>query len=134
PTLFRSLLERSPSMQRRTPIGRDRYVHFLTRVALVPHSPEQIIASARQELERAISFETLELQRNRRLPAQPLPASAAEQIAREAAGEEMLRTFCEEQDLLTFPAWLRHYRNLPLPGYLEPLRSLGVTDDLTSAR
>jgi hypothetical protein len=128
------LLERSGSMQRRTPIGRDRYVDFLTRVALVPLSPEQIMASARQELERAVSFETLEVQRNRALPAQPLPVSQAEQIAREAAGEQMLRTFCEEQDLLSFPDWLRHYRNLPLPGYLEPLRGLGVTDDLTSAR
>jgi hypothetical protein len=56
-----------------------------------------------------------------------------DQIAREAAGEQMLRQFCEEHDLLTFPSWLRCYRNLPLPAYLAPLRNLGVTDDLTSA-
>jgi hypothetical protein len=45
----------------------------------------------------------------------------------------MLRQFCDEHGLLTFPSWLRRYRNLPLPTYLAPLRHLGVTDDLTSA-
>jgi hypothetical protein len=116
-----------------TAIGRDAYVWFLRQVALVPLTPEQIVAGARQELERAIAFETIEQQRNRKLPQLTLPSSQAEQIAREAAGEEMLRAFCEANDLLSFPRWLRHYRNLPLPAYLAPLHGFGVTDDLTSA-
>jgi uncharacterized protein (DUF885 family) len=45
----------------------------------------------------------------------------------------MLRQFCTHHNLLSFPAWLGRYRNLPLPAYLVPLRGLGVTDDLTSA-
>ena len=32
------------------------------------------------------------------------------------------------------PAWTKHYLNLPLPPYLVPLASMGVTDDLTSPR
>jgi Bacterial protein of unknown function (DUF885) len=116
-----------------TAIGRDAYTWFLTHVALVPLSPERITFAARQELERAVAFETLERRRNRDLPELPLPTSQAEQIAREASGEQMLRDFCENHDLLTFPGWLRRYRNLPLPAYLTPLRDLGVNDDLTSA-
>jgi Bacterial protein of unknown function (DUF885) len=119
-------------METATALGRAAYVDFLKRVALVPLTPEQIMAGARQELERAVTFEALEQQRNRALPPQPVAASQAEQIEREAAGERMLRDFCEAEGLLSFPAWLRRYRNLPMPAYLAPLRGLGVTDDLTS--
>jgi uncharacterized protein (DUF885 family) len=128
------LAARCPDMPGDAPaIGRDAYADFLRRVALVPLSPEQVAAAGQQEFERAVVFEALELQRNRALPPLSLPASQAAQIARAAAAEEMLRQFCEQHDLLTFPAWLRHYRNAPLPAYLVPLRGLGVTDDLTSA-
>ena len=124
---------RLTSLHAASAVGREAYLHFLERVALVPLSPEQILAGARQELERAIAFEAIEQQRNRELPPLALPGSQADQIERQAAGEAMLRAFCEERDLLSFPDWLRRYRNLPLPAYLAPLRGLGVTDDLTSA-
>ncbi len=120
------------AMKSETAIGRDAYVDFLKRVALVPLTPEEIMAGARQELERAVTFEALEQQRNRGLPPQPVATSQAEQIEREAAGERMLRNYCESEGLLSFPSWLRRYRNLPMPAYLAPLRGLGVTDDLTS--
>jgi len=119
-------------MPTETALGRQAYANFLHRVALVPLTPEQVGAAGQQELERAVAWETLERQRNGHLPELTLPATQAEQIAREAAGEQMLRQFCEQHDLLTFPGWLRRYRNLPLPAYLTPLRALGVTDDLTS--
>ena len=38
----------------------------------------------------------------------------------------------EAKNILTVPAWMKHYRNLPLPPYVEPLSFMGVTDDLTS--
>jgi hypothetical protein len=127
------LQARLSSMPTQTAIGRQNYVSFLQKVALVPLTPEQIVAAGEQELERAIAFEAFELYRNRDLAPLSLPKNVEEQIAREAAGEQMLREFCEEHGLLTFPTWLRRYRNLPLPTYLAPLRHLGVTDDLTSA-
>jgi hypothetical protein len=126
------LLADVEAMPTETAIGRTAYVGFLRDVALVPLSPEQIVAAGRQELERAVAFETLEVQRNRHVPPLTLPATQAEQIAREAADERMLRQFCEQHDLLSFPDRLNRYRYLPLPAYLEPLRHLGVTDDLTS--
>jgi uncharacterized protein (DUF885 family) len=126
---LRGRLERMPTA---TAIGRERYVGFLRSVALLNWSPEQIVAGARQELERAIAFEALEVQRNRAASEWTLPRSQAEQIEREAAGEHMLRGFCEEHDLLSFPGWLHRYRYLPIPAYLAPLRGSGVFDDLTS--
>jgi hypothetical protein len=119
-------------MPTETAIGRAAYVRFLKTVALIPLTPEAIMAGAQQELERSVTFEALEQQRNRDLPPQPIATSQAEQIEREAAGERMLRDFCESEGLLSFPDWLRRYRNLPMPAYLAPLRGLGVTDDLTS--
>jgi uncharacterized protein (DUF885 family) len=113
-----------------TAIGRNAYSAFLRDVALIPMSPEQIAAAGQQELERAVAFEALEQLRNRKLPPLPLAATQAEQIARQAEGEAMLRQFCEEHDVLSFPSWLGRYRNLPMPSYLAPLRGLGVTDDL----
>jgi len=131
---FREWLSaRLDTMPTDTAIGRQAYQAFLRQVALIPWSPEQIVAAGQQELERSVTFEALEQQRNRGVDHLPLPTTQQEQIEREAAGEAMLRQFCEDLDLLTFPAWLKRYRNLPLPPYLEPLRSLGVTDDLTSA-
>src|SRR5579864_134397 len=115
-----------------TAIGRDAYVGFLKKVALIPLTPEAIMSTAQQELERSVTFEALEQQRNRNLPPQPIATSQAEQIEREAVGERMLRDFCETEGLLSFPDWLRRYRNLPMPAYLAALRGLGVTDDLTS--
>src|SRR5258708_19100704 len=130
---FAAWLEtRQEAMPVETALGRQAYADFLQRVALVPLSPEQVAAAGQQELERAIAFEALERQRNRHLPPLTLPATQAEQIARAAAGEDMLRQFCEAHDLLSFPSLLGHYRNVALPAYLKPLRGLGVTDDLTS--
>jgi hypothetical protein len=124
------LRARLDAMPTETAIGRAAYVGFLRDVALNPRSPEQIATAGQQELDRAVSFEVFERNRNRDLPELPLPATLAEQIEREAAGETMLRQFCEEHDLLSFPDWLGRYRNLPLPTYLGPLHSLGVTDYL----
>jgi uncharacterized protein (DUF885 family) len=124
------LQSRLDSMPTDTAIGRAAYVGFLREVALNPRTPEQIASAGQQELDRAVAFEALERNRNRGLPELDLPTTQQEQIEREAAAETMLRQFCDAHDLLSFPSWLGRYRNLPLPGYLEPLRTLAVTDDL----
>src|SRR5258708_207256 len=130
---FAAWLEtRQETMPVETALGRQAYADFLQRVALVPLSPEQVAAAGQQELARDVAFEALERQRNRHLPPRALATTQAEPIARGAAGEDMLRQFCEAHDLLSFPSWLRHYRSAALPAYLKPLRGLGVTDDLTS--
>ncbi len=62
----------------------------------------------------------------------PIFPDQAAQVAKSAKDEAAIRAFLEANELLTVPAWTRHYLNLPLPAYLAPLSFLGVTDDLTS--
>jgi hypothetical protein len=131
---YRSWLEhRLPGLPEPTAVGREAYIGFLRRVALVPYSPEQLVAKARQDWSRAVAFETYERQRNRTLPELSLFPTLAAQLAREAEDEARVRRYLEEKELLSVPAWLRHYRTAPLPPYLEPLGDWGVNDDLTSA-
>ncbi|HKX29192.1 MAG TPA: DUF885 family protein [Blastocatellia bacterium] len=124
--------ERLPSMPEDSAVGRDAYLFFLREVALMPYTPEQLLVMGQQEWERALAFEAIAQERARRIPPLPLFPDQAAQVAREAEDELKIRRFLEEQNLLTVPAWVRHYRNLPMPSYLLPLSDLGVADDLTS--
>jgi len=74
----------------------------------------------------------LEQNRNQDLPPLPVFDSAQAQVEAARRNEREIRAFLESQALLTIPAWLRHYRLLPRPPYLEALAFMGVTDDLTS--
>ncbi len=121
-----------PSLGTSTAVGRDAYEFFLKNVALMPFTPEQLLAIGRQEWARAVAFETLEARRNHGLPQLALFPNQAAQMAREQHDELEVRRFLEDRGILSVPAWVKHYRNLPLPAYLEPLSDLGVTDDLTS--
>jgi hypothetical protein len=117
-----------------SPIGRDRYVWFLANVALVPLSPEQIMTTARIEVDRSIALEVLERNRNLRsgVDRRDAPArSAPEQCAAEIAAEAQVRRFYVERGVLSQPDTLHHYLNAPLPDYLAAISWLGVTDDLT---
>jgi uncharacterized protein (DUF885 family) len=127
------LSRRLPSLARETAVGRGAYVGFLRRVALVPFSPEELVAMARQDWSRAVAFETYERQRNTGMPELALFPTLAEQIASEAADETRIRAYLEQKGILTVPGWLRHYRTAPVPPYLSPLSDWGVDDDLTSA-
>ena len=66
-----------------------------------------------------------------KLPQLALAKDQAAQIAREEQQEQEIRDFLEEKNILTVPAWVQHYRNLPYPAYLAPLGAFGVADDLT---
>lgn len=129
--LRRWLDARVGTMKAETAVGRAAYVTFLREVALVPFTPEEIVAMGRQEWERAVVFEALEQGRNRDLPAMAIFASADLQVTTAAFQEQAIRLFLEREGLLTVPPALKHYRNLLLPPYLAPLAFLGVTDDLT---
>jgi uncharacterized protein (DUF885 family) len=120
------------TMNQKTGVGRDSYMFFLRHVALMPFTPEQLILMSTQEWERSIAFETFEQVRNSDLPELSLFPHQAAQIKREEELEHEVRGFLEARNILSVPEWVRHYRNLPLPPYLEPLTFMGVADDLTS--
>ena len=120
-------------MTENTAVGRDAYVYFLKHVALMPFTPEQLLTMGAYEWERSVAFETFEQTRNLGLPDLKLFPDQAAQMEREVIEEEKARKFLEAKNILSVPGWVKHYRNLPLPAYLEPLSFMGVADDLTSA-
>ena len=129
---YRGWLEqRLPGMSSNVAVGRDNYIFFLKHVALIPYPPEQLLSMGRQEWERAVAFEAYEKERNAKLPQLPLAKDQAAQMAREQRQEQEIRDFLEAKNILTVPAWVKHYRNLPFPAYLAPLAAFGVADDLT---
>jgi hypothetical protein len=120
------------SMQTAFAIGPHAYQWFLANVALVPHSPEQLLAQGDQAWKRAVAWEALEQNRNLEVPPLPLFESAERQIQASFLKENEIRAFLESKNLVTVPDWLMHYRNRLMPAHLEPLAFMGVTDDLTS--
>jgi uncharacterized protein (DUF885 family) len=125
------LKEKLPKLPQQTALGRDAYVWFLRNVALMPVTPEELLAMGRQEWNRAVAFETFEKNRNKDVP----PLKIADNIdnwIRDAAEKELsIRKFLRERGILTVPDWVQHYTLRPTPEYL---RVLGFTehDDFTS--
>ncbi len=131
-TLYRAwLMAKLPAARKDTAIGRDNYIFFLSKVALLPYTPEQLLAMSQQEWSRAVTFEAYQHTRLAGAPPAPFFPSADAQIQAERAAEEKVRAFLVEQKILSAPAWMKHYRNLLLPAYLEPFQDMGENDDLT---
>lgn len=112
--------------------GRDAYLYFLKNIALIPYSPEELLAQGRLEWNRSVAFEAFEVQRNKDIPQPEIFGSAAEQITQEQRDEEDIRRFLEVNNIMTVPGWLQHYLNKKIPDHIAPLAYMGVVDDLTS--
>lgn len=125
------LAQRLPTLPEETAIGPEAYNFFLKNVALSPYSPNEILAMARQEWNRAVAFEAEEKNRNKDVPPLPFAKTTDEWIADAAAKESAIRKFLEAHGILTVPDWLQHYTLRPIPAYLA---GLGFTeeDDFTS--
>jgi hypothetical protein len=120
-----------PTLPPARPVGQSEFEWFLREVACIPLTVDEISALGRREYDRAVWLELLHATRNRGVSLPPLPADGAAQAQREAQDERDIREFYAERGLLTQPDWLRHYFTAPMPDYLEPLRFLGMADDLT---
>jgi uncharacterized protein (DUF885 family) len=124
------LKQNLPRLPQQTALGRDAYIWFLRNVALMPFTPEELIAMAREEWNRAVAFETYEKNRNKDVP----PLKSATDInswIRDAAGKELqIRKFLEERGILTVPDWVQHYTLQPTPEYLRVL-GFSENDDFT---
>jgi hypothetical protein len=120
-----------PGLPPAVPVGPNSYQWFLREVACVPLGIGEIEAVGRREYDRAVWLELVHRNRSRPVPEPPLARDAAAQSQAEAAAEARVREFYEQQNLLTQPAGLGRYLAQPMPAYLEPLRFLGVADELT---
>src|SRR5260370_22373522 len=54
------LQEKLPSLPKETALGRDAYIFFLKNVALLPYSPDDLLAMVRQEWRRGVAVEACE--------------------------------------------------------------------------
>jgi len=126
------LTQRLPDLRAETAIGRDAYVYFLKNVALVPFSPEQLLAAGRQEWARSVASQVYEEHRNLGLPELRLFKNEAEEISAEAKDELAIRRYLDEKDLLTVPASVHHFLYVPMPTYLAPIDGFAEADDFTS--
>ena len=130
---FRAELQKQlPSLPNETALGRDAYIFFLKNVALLPYSPEELLAMGRQEWNRAVAFESYEKERNRDVPPLKLAENTDSWIKDAAAKELSIREFLGKHGILTVPDWVQHYTLRPVPDYLLTLEGFGETDDFTS--
>ena len=113
-------------------VGKSDYTYFLKNIALVPYSPEELLQMGKQEWERSVTFETLEIQRNKHLPPSPKFESIEAEMNQARIDEQQIRDFLEEKDIMSVPNWTQHYTLEPMPGYLQALGSFGELDDFTS--
>src|SRR6202011_4217383 len=109
------LQELLPSLPNETALGLDAYVFFLRNIAMLPYSPEQLLAMGRQEWDRAVAFETFEIQRNRDVPPLKLAENIGEWVKAAAAKELSIRKFLGEHTILTLPGWLQPYTLRRMP-------------------
>ncbi len=129
---YRSWLElQLNSMPRKSAVGRENYEFFLHRVALLPYTPEELLALSRQEWNRSVAFEEFEKKRNHDLPELHIAASLKDEIESARKQELEIRKFLEEKSVLTVPENIRHYTLRPIPDYLNALADFGELDDFT---
>jgi uncharacterized protein (DUF885 family) len=124
------LKEKLPMLPQQTALGRDAYVWFLRNVALLPFTPEELLAMGREEWNRAVAFEAFEKNRNKDVPPLKVADNITDWIRNATKREFSIRRFLQERGILTVPDWVQHYTLRPTPEYL---RVLGFTeaDDFT---
>ena len=120
------------SMRTAFALGPYTYQWFLSHVALIPFTPDELLAQGRQAWSRSVALDVVEKNRNRDLPEMSIFGNADHQIRASLLKENEIRSFLESNNLMTVPDWLMHYRSRPMPAYLAPLSFMGVNDDLTS--
>ena len=125
------LKDKLPKLPQQTALGRGGYIWFLRNVALMPFTPEELLAMGRQEWNRAVAFEAFEKNRNKDVPPLKIATDINSWIKDVAAKELQIRKFLEERGILTVPDWVQHYTLRPTPEYLTAL-GFTETDDFTS--
>ena len=119
------------SMTTQSALGREGYVFFLKNVALLPYSPEQLLAIGQNEWARSVAFQTYEEHRNRGAGEMRIPASIEEEIAHERQDEEAIRKYLQDKHILSVPSWMQRYTYQAMPAYMKPLEGVGEADDFT---
>jgi uncharacterized protein (DUF885 family) len=125
------LKDKLSQLPQQTALGREAYAWLLRNVALMPFTPEELLAMGGQEWNRAVAFEAYERNRNKDVPPLKMATDIDSWIKEAAEKELQIRKFLEARGILTVPGWVQHYTLRRTPEYL---RALGFTeeDDFTS--
>ena len=125
------LQQKLPNLPQQTALGRDNYIWFLRNVALMPYSPEELLAMGRQEWARSVAFEVYEKNRNKDVPPLKMADNTDNWVKDAAAKELQVRKFLEDHGVVSVPEWVRHWTLRTTPDYLRDL-GFSETDDFTS--
>lgn len=129
---YRSWLQRNlPSMRQDYFLGVEAYSFYLHRIALLPYTPEQLLAMARQDLDRVVTFESIEAERDRNAPPLKMSANGDEQIARMERADASIRQYLGDYHILTVPADLPHWTQRLAPDYVLAFNGFAELDDFT---
>jgi hypothetical protein len=129
---YREWLKRElPSMRQDFALGPKAYGFFLQQVALLPYTPEALLAMARQDFDRILSFEIYERQRNLSTPELKMAGSPEDEIARMSRDEAKIRQYLVERGILSVPSDMPHWTLRPAPEYLIAFDGFGELDDFT---
>ena len=121
-----------PALPAQFAVGRENYVFFLRKVALLPYSPEQLLTMSQRELERVLTFEELERQRDMGQPELSIAADVQSEVATARRAESAIRAYLVQHRILSVPDWIHHYTLRPMPAYVAALADFAETDDFTS--
>ena len=113
-------------------LGDKAYGFFLQQVALLPYTPDQLLAMARQDFERVLAMESYEHQRDLQAPELKMAATADEESARMAQDDASIRRYLTDHQILTVPADLPHWNIRLAPDYVAAFDGFGELDDFTS--
>jgi uncharacterized protein (DUF885 family) len=117
-------------MKKETAVGREGYLYFLRNVALLPYTPEQILADGEIEFQRAVGFEALAQAANKGIPEIPAYPSQQAQIDDEIKQEDAMRKYLTAHGILNGdPEGVKHYIYVATPPFLALGGAQG--DDLT---
>jgi uncharacterized protein (DUF885 family) len=124
------LKQKLPTLPQQAALGRDAYIWFLRKVALMPFTPEELLAMGQQEWNRAVAFEAYEKNRNKDVPPLIIADNIDSWIKDAAEKELSIRKFLVERGILSVPNWIQHYTLRATPEYLRVL-GFTETDDFT---
>jgi uncharacterized protein (DUF885 family) len=129
---YREWLKRNlPNMRQEFALGDRAFGFFLHDVALLPYTPEQLLAMARQDFERVLAMEAYEHQRNLHAPELKIAATAQEESARMEREDANIRRYLTEHQILTVPPDLPHWTISLAPDYIATFDGFGELDDFT---
>jgi hypothetical protein len=119
------------SMPQDFALGDKAYGFFLHQVALLPYTPDQLLAMARQDFERVLAMESYEHQRDLHAPELKMAATADEESARMEHDDAGIRRYLTDHQILTVPADLPHWTIRLAPDYVAAFDGFGELDDFT---